>query len=315
LLHLQTHAADQLKIGYFAGITAAPIFVAQEQGFFTRNGLDVETIPFTSGPAALTSLLSGSTPLGDGASALITFPQIAKGHKIRAVASFWKDNYFSLIAAPNLPTPNAGQPYPAPIKDLKGKRIGVIGLGTHTAVIVRRMLADAGLTPDDYTLIAVGGVATAIPSLSSGNIDAYLSYPPMTEAMEEKRMGYKYILTNEQFPPHLKNVFTNHLVTTQDYLDKNPKVVASACRAIKQTMEWMAKPENFNAAVAAIEARLPGNPPGVVAAGLKEILPHLAVQTGHVGQLTPDLLANVNKLVIDAGAITQPVSGYEANPC
>lgn len=315
----QASAADltKVKMGYYTGITDAPFFVADAKGFFKSNGLDVEMIPFSSGPAMVSSLLSGSTPFVDGGGPLVTFPQVAKGFKIRGVINVWKDNYLSLIGLASLATPNAGKPYPAPIVDLRGKRIGVIALGSHVAAVVERMLKDAGLSiGQDVTLIGVGSGPTAIAAFNAKTIDAYISLPPMTQTLDAMEPGsYKEILPANQFPPHLKWLFTTHIATTQDYAEKNPQVVQAFCRAVRQSMEWVNVPENFQSALAAIEKRLPGYPPGVLAASLKAMLPHMAVGEGQTGLFTPENMSNANELLINKGIINQPITSYALTPC
>ncbi|SFC21966.1 NMT1/THI5 like [Polaromonas sp. OV174] len=301
-------AAEEMKVkfGYFTGVTNAPFFVADAQGIFKKNGLDVELVAFSSGPAMVASLLSGSTPFVDGGGPLVTFPQVAKGHKIKGLINVWADNYFSIIARSSVPTPSAGKPYPQPMADLRGKRVGVIALGSHIAAVVERMLRDAGLKPgENVTLIGVGGAATGMAALVGGTIDAYIALPPATQTLDALHPGsYKTLVAPDDFPAYLKWLFTTHVASTQDYMDGNPAVVRAMCRSIKESMEWMSRPENFDASVAAIEKRLKGNAPGVIAAALKEMLRHLSPN----GSFTPEHLKAANELLMDKGIISEPVT-------
>lgn len=301
--------ATKVKVGYFPAMVDAPVFIAASQGIFARNGLDVEMVLFTSGPTLIGSLLSGSTPVVD-VGALLTFQQVAKGHDIRGLSHYWSANLYSLIARSGLPTPNAGKPYPAPILDLRGKKLGVVALGSATAAFAETILKDAGLRPgQDVTLVPAGAIATAASALVTGGIDAYISYAPMNELLDARNPGsYKLLLAPEQFPTVLQINLFPHAATTQRYIDANPKVADAICRSIEQSLAFLAAPKNFDAAVAGLEKWLPGNPPGVVAAALKRSLPQILGDRKHLGKITPEQVKNASDQLLSIGYTTQAVA-------
>ena len=300
----------KIKMSYFPALVDTPAFVAKAEGIFEKNGLDVELIAFTNGPALISSLLSGSTQFIDGGGALLTFPQVAKGHNIRGIANFWSENFYMLIAKSDIPVPNKDKPYPAPILDLKGKRIGVTALGAQTAAMVETMIRDAGLTPGkDITIVPAGAVNTAISALATNNIDAYLSYQPINQLLDLNYPGsYQIILGAQQVPPLMRVSLFNHLATTEEYIAKNPEVVEAMCRSIHQALKWIQAPENFDRAVTIVEEALPGNPPGIIAAALKEALPAMMANPETLGQITPTAIENSNKLLMSLGYISEGVS-------
>jgi len=312
ILLVPTNATAQgtkVKFGYFPAMVDTPVFIAASQGIFAKNGLDVEMILFTSGPALIGSLLSGSTPVVD-VGALLTFQQVAKGHDIRGLSHYWSSNFYSLIARSDLATPNAGKPYPAPILDLKGKKLGVVALGSATAAFAETILKDAGLQPGtDVTIVPAGAIATAAATLVSGGIDAYISYAPMNQLLDARNPGsYKLLVAPEQFPAAIQVNLYPHAATTQKYISANPLVADAICKSIEQSLAFLADPNNFDAAVVGLEKWLPGNPPGVIAAALKVSLPQILGDRKRLGKITPEQVKNASDQMLAIGYTSQAVT-------
>lgn len=309
-LSASAQGLTKVKMGYFPALVDTPVFVAQAEGIFQKNGLEVEMISFTTGPALMSALLSGSTQFSDGGGGLLTFPQVARGHNIRGIANFWSESFYTLIARSNIPTPNKDKPYPAPMLDLRGKRVGVTALGALTAAMVETMARDAGLkVGEDITIVAAGAVNTAISALENGSIDAYLSYQPINQLLDARNKGqYTVVLSPQQLPNLLRVNLFNHMVTTQEYIASNPRAVQAMCRSIREALQWIRMPANFDSTVAILEKALPGNPPGVIAAALKEAMPSMTAQPETMGRITAAAVNNANEQLLALKYIPQGVS-------
>jgi len=309
----------KVKVGYYPALVDIPVFIAESQGIFTKNGLDVEMISFTTGPALIGSLLSASTPFIDGGGALLSFPQVSRGHKIRGVANFWAQNLYTLIVRSDVPTPHMGQPYPAPVRDLKGKRIGVVALGSTTSAMAESLIRDAGLrVGEDVTLLPVGAPATAIAALVAGNIDGYISFPPVNQILDATHPGsYKVLVGASQYPPLLKINFFNHIATTQEFIDAQPSTVLAMCKSIREALEWLKDPAHKTDAVKGLEKWLPGNPPGVIAAALDASMPLLMTSDDKLGRIQREAVQNGNDQLLGLGYIKEGVSydTYAYKPC
>jgi NitT/TauT family transport system substrate-binding protein len=299
----------KVKLGYFPAMVDTPVFIAASQGIFKKNNLDVEMILFSSGPTLIGSLLSGSTPFVD-VGALLTFPQFSRGHDVRGLSNFWQGSIYTVIVRNSVPTPNAGRPYPAPVLDLKGKKLGVVALGSATSAFAETLLKDAGLRPgDDVTIVPSGPIATGIAALIGGSIDAYISYAPMNQLLDARYPGsYKLILDKDHFPPALKVSLYPHIATTQQFISANPAIVDAACKAIHEALVWMSDPANFDAAVAGMEQWLPGNPAGVLSAALKAELPAIiGSDRATLGKITQEQIKNANDQLLSLKYTTQAV--------
>src|SRR5512137_1170973 len=102
-----------------------PLTIAERQGFFKAEGLDVEIQDFPGGARALQALLGGSVDVVSGAYEH-TITQQAKGQNIEAL--FLQGKYSAIVLGMN--KANAAK-YKSPA-DLKGMKIGVTAPGSST---------------------------------------------------------------------------------------------------------------------------------------------------------------------------------------
>src|SRR5689334_13290821 len=106
-----------------------PLTIAERQGYFKAEGLDVEILDFPGGARALQALLGGSVDVVSGAYEH-TISQQAKGQSIEAL--FLQGKYSAIVLV--MPKAKAGS-YKTP-KDLKGMKIGVTAPGSSTNMFV-----------------------------------------------------------------------------------------------------------------------------------------------------------------------------------
>ena len=106
-------------IGYASmSSVVTTLWVAQERGFFAKNGIDVQTIFIPGSPTLVASLNTGDLQFGyTGGTA--TLGAAAGGLDIKILAAFSNHIQTDLVVRPEIKTPN----------DLKGKRIGVTSIG------------------------------------------------------------------------------------------------------------------------------------------------------------------------------------------
>lgn len=171
-----------LRIGYLPIYVDLPLFVAKERGFFSKRGVHVELVRFSSSPEIGTALLTGGIHFG----ASIALP-VALSTEIRdpgrldifIVDSENKDNYISSFVT----MPNTGI---KTLKDLKGRTVGSFP-GPNAVTFCKLLLKQAGLDPQNDVKLVELDVSTHISALSSGTVDALFTYEPTaTQAVMEK---------------------------------------------------------------------------------------------------------------------------------
>lgn len=155
-------------------LDTARLDVAKELGFFADEKLDVE-IRYGRG-AGLAAQLTANNQVDVS---VITYEPIIIGHDKGLNGKIFYQTTSSVIYY--IAVPEDG-----PIKaaaDLKGKKIGVVGLGSAAVTVSKSILRSAGLAPTDATFLPVGFGDQAANALRSHQVDALAlwdgGYAPM----------------------------------------------------------------------------------------------------------------------------------------
>ena len=151
-----------LLLDWFINPDHAPLFVAEERGYFAAHGLDVEIIA-PADPNDPPKLVAA----GKADIALSYQPQL----HVQVAAGLPLTRFGTLIATP-LNTLLVLEDGPVKsIADLKGRKVGY-SIGGFEDALLRAMLARHGLTLDDITLVNVN--FSLSPALLSGQVDAVI---------------------------------------------------------------------------------------------------------------------------------------------
>jgi NitT/TauT family transport system substrate-binding protein len=214
LLSLSNATAENVKIGIPSlTVTMMPVAVAKAQGFFQKEGLNVETVLM---PAALNIkvLLAGdiqyATTITAGVVANI------RGVNTRVVMCFVDRVLLDLVGTPEIGS----------IPDLKGKLIGISSRGGLHDVTIRRIFAQSGMDPAQATLITVGGQGAMLASLQAKRIAAGLLNPP------HNFLAYRDGLKNLGFAGNFVRLPSTGIVTMRDTLERSPDQVRRMLRAL-----------------------------------------------------------------------------------
>lgn len=172
---------DKIRVGVPLFPTVSyPVFIAQDKGFFEKNGLKVEIIRINSEPTTYQALISGDIDVTSGAPTGLVQSNL-QGVPVVSLGSW--DNLVSYTLATKERIDDLTQ--------LKGKKIGVNRLGGKSSLILRVMLEDAGLnTTKDVTLLQLGGSQERLAALIRGGIDA----APVDFAFEPKMKQLGFFL-------------------------------------------------------------------------------------------------------------------------
>jgi NitT/TauT family transport system substrate-binding protein len=154
-----------------------PLTIAERNGYFKAEGLDVEILDFPGGAKALQALLGGSVDIVSGAYEH-TISQQAKGQAIEALVL--QGRYSGIVLAL---TKAKAATWKSPA-DLNGMKVGVTAPGSSTNMFVNILLAKANLKPDAASIIGVGAGAGAVAIMKRGEIDALSNLDPVISLLE-----------------------------------------------------------------------------------------------------------------------------------
>jgi NitT/TauT family transport system substrate-binding protein len=111
--------------------------------------------------------------------------------------------------------------------------------------------------PENVTFVAVGGPSTAYLSLSTGQIDAALTWAPAAAICEV--LGTCKIAWSQADSPEPKILTldagaNNLLVSTRPYIVENPHVIEAIKAAAQDAEAWVQDPANFDALVELVKS-------------------------------------------------------------
>src|SRR5213080_2845091 len=143
---------------------AGPVIVALERGFFAKEGLAAEFVPFRGGPDLLKAVMGGDILVGiTGSTDILVFREA--GSPIKMIATHTEGNHFTL---------NVGTDVHA-VADLRGRAIGVTRVGATTWVFARMVAKKEGWDPDkDVQVVGLGGLDAQLAALARKEIAAYV---------------------------------------------------------------------------------------------------------------------------------------------
>jgi NitT/TauT family transport system substrate-binding protein len=133
-------------------------WVAQEQGLFKEEGLDVEISTFEGGIYVIRNVVSGSLDAGAGAGGSVAV-SIARKAGIKGIYGLVPRFGSTMTVRSNIKT----------LQDLKGKKIGVQEVGGFADILSRMVLRKAGLKPEEVTFVPIA--SADVPPLLAGAID------------------------------------------------------------------------------------------------------------------------------------------------
>ena len=212
--------------------------VAQDGGFFQKNGLKVQQVPLTNGPALVTSVLSGSVDIGDVVNG-IGWPVIKKGQGITALVGNG-NGWFNLIGQNNLPLHNATRGDLSQLKKIKGMTVGVAGLGAAQQIAIEIMLADEGLPTDWVTWVAVGGPTTAVAAFKAHKIDLLSSTPPEDQLIGSANL--KYAARMAYYGKF--DTLLDYYAAKPAWVQQHPTEVNAFCTSMAEAHKFAVNPAN-----------------------------------------------------------------------
>jgi len=113
---------SKLVIGYASTTPRLmPLWIARDQGFFAKYGIESEPVLLRSGATLVTGMASGDVQIGRTAGAAV-LSAVAAGHDIKMLATFSSRNSYDVVVRPNIKRP----------EDLRGKKLAINSVGGGT---------------------------------------------------------------------------------------------------------------------------------------------------------------------------------------
>lgn len=181
-------AAERIVINQAGpSLTASSIYLAQDLGFFAKQGLDVSFVSTGSGMKSIVPLVSGAAQF----CACIVFHPLQANHSgaadTRMIAGI-TTGFGTKIVLRTEVAKRLGLKPDTPIAErvamLKGLKLGVTELSASTDQALRVVMRTGGLNPErDATIVSLGGLPNLLPAMQNGQVDGVSGSPPVPEQL------------------------------------------------------------------------------------------------------------------------------------
>ena len=204
--------------------TGLPTAVARGAGFFRNEGLEVRPVTLaSSGPIMMALLMSGQAEMVIAGGVAI-LRGIARGAPVVVIGGHLSRMSYALIGTKGLKT----------VDDLRGKAIGITGIGGIGEFAVVESLKRSGLIKDrDYSLLNIeGGTAARMAALKAGKVHAVPVTPG--QRVQAENDGFTILLDVRDA---LADLPSNIVASTKDFARTNPDRTIRFLRALGRAVD------------------------------------------------------------------------------
>jgi NitT/TauT family transport system substrate-binding protein len=210
-----------------------PDFIAAKQGFYAREGLEVETIFVGSVSAAVQQTIGGSLDVAF-TTAETAIRAIDRGGDVTILGETVKKWPYSFMAAKDIKKP----------QDLKGKKCILATPKQDFFWIWNQWLRDQGMKPEDVDQVFDGATPNRYAALANNAVQcAILSQPFDFRAIAE---GYTQLADIAFYGKEYAFVV---IAARRSWAKEHPETTRAFLRAIASAIDWFYDPANKDAAI------------------------------------------------------------------
>lgn len=229
---------------YTGALVTVPTYVAKDLGIYGKHGLNVSLLDFRAAPDATAALFSGAVDLMSNSPGNMMLVN-SRGRDLVAVVDNFPAPVWSLVVGKDVAIPGKAAGYPALMRDLRGKKIGVPAIGSDGHNFARRFLRDAGMDPEkDVTFLAVGLGPDAVAAFKVGQLDAVMAIEPVQTVLEA--LGGKVVLDllADKTIPEFASWTSSVYHSTKAHADKNAEMMKRFQAAQEEAIAFVRDPAN-----------------------------------------------------------------------
>lgn len=215
---------------------SAPVFVAEQQGFFEAEGLDVE-IREVAGPAAVASLQNGEVQFASlGATVVAT--AVSQGIPLRVISGRTQTpdsdaaDESAIVVMPGSGIEDAA--------DLAGMKVATQTLSSQNTLMARAAIDNLGGDSEAVEFVDIA-LPDMMSALRSGAVDAAVGAEPFVTTMvdegAERIFGVGYNASDNSIPIGV-------MATRTDFADSDSETVAAFVRAFARAVDWILEDED-----------------------------------------------------------------------
>jgi NitT/TauT family transport system substrate-binding protein len=225
-------AQTKVNLGYTQANAFMAAFVAKDQGFFAKRGLDV-TLQIVPQGSTIASAMAGGTLQAGTLTPPAFLLAVEGGIDAQVVAA-------ATYQSKSNPTIGVMAREGSNIKtaaDMRGKRIGVPGLNGGNHIVMMKWLKNNGVDPKEVTVVEANFPQMG-DLLKGGQIDLAVPVEPFISRIQQTKVGYLVVV-----PTITDSFLESFYIMNRDFLQKNPTAGREFREAIRDAVAWIGKNE------------------------------------------------------------------------
>jgi ABC-type nitrate/sulfonate/bicarbonate transport system substrate-binding protein len=236
-------APSKLVIGYAATTPRLmPLWVARDQGFFAKYGIESEPVLLRNGANLVTGMAAGDIQIGRTAGAAV-LSAVAAGHDIKMLATFSSRNSYDVVTRPNIKKP----------EDLRGKKLAInsVGGGTWIGAMLWLEQFNIDVQRDHILLQSTGDQGVQSQALEAGVVDAVFVDGVYSKILKQKGMN---ILA--QYSELKQPLVSQSTVVLHGLLQRYPEIAEGYLKGEIEGIAFAVAPKNKPTVIKILMRRL-----------------------------------------------------------
>ena len=236
-------APSRLVIGYASTTPRLmPLWMARDQGFFAKYGIESEPVLLRSGATLVTGMASGDIQIGRTAGAAV-LSAVAAGHEIKMLATFSSRNSYDVVVRPNIKR----------AEDLRGKKLAINSVGGGTWIGAMLWLEYFGLDEqrDQILLQSIGDQGVQSQALESGTVDVVFVDSVYSKVLKQK--GMTILAESSELKQPLVSQST---IVPRAFLQQHPDIAEGYLKGEIEGIAFATAPKNKPAVIKTLMRRL-----------------------------------------------------------
>jgi ABC-type nitrate/sulfonate/bicarbonate transport system substrate-binding protein len=234
-------SAIKLTIGHSTiNPRIAPLWIAQEKGFFQKYGIEATLVFVRNTPLMIAAMKAGTIPIAYGGGSGILGASVTESD-LRVLATFTGKMTNNVVARPAIKT----------AKDLRGKILGIQGVGGTNWMAALLWLEALGLDLRRDNIILQGTGEQRAQALESGKVDAAVIDMAFSKKLEQRGFNVIGDALKTDIP------FTGvDIVTTRGFINDQSPLIENMIKALLESLAYLIAPKNQVAVVELIMKKL-----------------------------------------------------------
>src|SRR5919108_3139631 len=212
-------AQEKIRLSHSALESSNAVwYMAQDRGFYKKNGLNADLLFIPSTTTSVSSLVAGDVQVANASGGGVASAVVA-GADLVLVSCYLNSLPYELVVHESITS----------AEDLKGKSIGISRLGSASDVAARALIRGLGMEPDkSITILQVGGPSERAAAFRTGRIAGFPSPPGIIHLT--KGMSFRILISTANFEKRFEFPYIC-ATTTRSYLSRQRETVKKVLMA------------------------------------------------------------------------------------